>query len=299
MYIGAIEAGGTKFLCAVGTEKGKILEKVRIATGTPKETMQEVVAFFKGFEKSLGAIGVASFGPLDINPKSKGYGTILATPKLAWRRFNFYKALRKHFSLPIEINTDVNGSAIGEKEWGAARGLDSFLYMTVGTGIGVGGMVQGNFIRGLSHAEMGHIYVPIHPKDPFKGVCPIHKNCLEGLASGPSMMKRWKIPSALDLPKNHFGWRLEAYYIGLAVTNYILSFSPERIIIGGGVLKQPGLIEEIRENVVAKLNGYLQLEEILHHIDRYIVLPKLKDDAGILGAIALAKGTVSAHGLKR
>ena len=249
--------------------------------------MQQVISFFLETKKKLAAIGVASFGPLDIDPASKHYGRIAVTPKLAWQKFSYLPSLRKHFSCPIAINTDVNGAAIGEQKWGAAKGLKSFLYMTVGTGIGVGGMVMGQFIMGLSHSEMGHIFVPIHPKDSFKGVCPIHKNCLEGLASGPSMMKRWKVSSALDVPSNHFGWDLEADYIGTAVANYVLCFSPERVIIGGGVMKKEGLIEKVRQVVLKKLNGYLHEEEILHHIDRYIALPQLKGDAGVLGAIAL------------
>ncbi len=291
MWIGAIEAGGTKFVCAIGTEKGKIEDKIIVPTTTPDRTMKQVIHFLLSFhrKKKLSAIGIASFGPLDINPESKHFGRIAVTPKLAWRRFNYLKAMKKTFSCPIAINTDVNGSAIGEFEWGAAKGLKSFLYMTVGTGIGVGGMVAGHFIMGLSHSEMGHIFIPIHPKDQFKGVCPIHKNCLEGLASGPSMMKRWKVHSALELPVKHFGWDLEAYYLGTAVANYILCFSPERVIMGGGVMKEKGLIERVRKVALKMLNGYLHEDEILKHIDRYIVLPKLKGDAGILGAIALAK----------
>ncbi len=287
MLIGAIEAGGTKFVCAIGTAKGKIVKKTVIPTTTPDKTMRQVVEFLHGAK--VKAIGVASFGPLDINPKSKHYGRIAVTPKLAWRKFNYLTYLRKTFACPIAINTDVNGAAIGEREWGAAKGLQSFLYMTVGTGIGVGGMVAGHFIMGLSHSEMGHIFIPQHPKDPFKGVCPIHKNCLEGLASGPSMMKRWKVLSAHDLPARHPGWDLEAHYLGTAVANYILCFSPERIVIGGGVMHKKGLIESLRLVVLQRLNGYLHEDEILRHIDRYIVLPKLKGDAGVLGAIALAK----------
>lgn len=289
MYLGAIEAGGTKFVCGIGTEKGKILEKKVIPTTSPEKTMKELAAFFKKSKYELSGIGVASFGPLEINPKSKQFGKVLETPKILWRGFNYFKYLKKAFSLPIAINTDVNGAAIGELEWGAAKGLESFLYMTVGTGIGVGGMVLSRFIMGLSHSEMGHIYIPIHPKDKFKGVCPSHKNCLEGLASGPSMMKRWKIESAKDLPKGHFGWELESWYLAAAVTNYILCFSPQRIIIGGGVLKTPGLIQKVRKDVLKFLNGYLHQDEIVKHIDRYIVLPKLKGDAGILGGIALVK----------
>ncbi len=291
MLIGAIEAGGTKFVCAIGTDRGTILKKAIIPTQTPAKTMDAVLQFFTSdFRfKKIRALGIASFGPLDLNPKSDNYGQIVVTPKLAWRKFNYIHWFRKHLSLKIALNTDVNGAAIGELEWGAAKGLESFLYMTVGTGIGVGGMVAGHFIMGLSHSEMGHIFIPIHPKDPFKGVCPIHKNCLEGLASGPSMMKRWRVKSALDLPKNHFGWELESYYLGAAVANYILCFSPQRIIIGGGVMKNPHLIGMVRKNVLKFLNGYLHQEEILKHIDRYIVLPKLKGDAGVLGAIALAK----------
>lgn len=288
MRIGAIEAGGTKFVCAIGSEKGKIEKKVIIPTSAPEKTMKQVIDFFRK-EKNLTAIGIASFGPLDINPASKHFGAIAVTPKLAWRKFNYIKWMGKKFSCPIAINTDVNGAAVGEFEWGAAKGLKSFLYMTVGTGIGVGGMVAGNFIMGLSHSEMGHIFIPTHPKDPFQGVCPVHKKCLEGLASGPSMMKRWKVRSAIDLPSKHFGWDLEAYYIGTAVANYILCFSPERVIIGGGVMKQIGLIEKVRIVVLKMLNGYLHEDEILKHIDRYIVPPKLKDNAGVLGAIALAK----------
>lgn len=290
MFFGAIEAGGTKFVCAVGTEEGKILEKLRVPTTTPETTMREVIGFLLDFHKKrkLTAIGIASFGPLDINRESKNFGMITKTPKIAWQKFNYLKMMQKSFKIPIAINTDVNGSAIGEFTWGAAKGLKTFLYMTVGTGIGVGGMVQGEYIQGLSHSEMGHIYVPIHPKDSYKGVCPIHKNCLEGLASGPSMMKRWEIPSALNLPTNHFGWELEAYYLGLAVTNYILCFSPERVIMGGGVMKNPDLISKVRKNVLKMLNGYLDQKEIIKGISSYIVKPKMKGDQGVLGAIALA-----------
>ncbi len=288
MRIGAIEAGGTKFVCAIGTAKGKIEKKIVIPTSTPAKTMKGVVEFFSK-EKKLDAIGIASFGPLEINPDSKHFGKITTTPKLAWQDFNYLTYLKKFFSCPIAINTDVNGAAVGELEWGAAKGLKSFLYMTVGTGIGVGGMVAGQLIMGLSHSEMGHIFIPVHPKDPFKGVCPFHKRCLEGLASGPSMMKRWKLKSAHDLPVKHFGWDLEAYYLGCAVANYILCFSPERVIIGGGVMKKEGLIKKVRAQVLKLLNGYLHQDEILKQIDRYIVLPKLKGDAGVLGAIALAK----------
>lgn len=289
MMRGAIEGGGTKFVVAVGTDSGQIVKKITLPTKTPKETMEQIRQFFLPFyrAKKLKSIGVGSFGPLDLHSSSKTYGQILETPKLAWRKFNYLRYFKKHFSLPIYLDTDVNGAAYGERKWGAAKGLSTFLYITVGTGIGVGGFVRGQTVQGISHPEMGHIFIPLHPEDAFRGVCPTHKNCLEGLASGPSMMKRWKIASLQKLPPSHKAWQLESYYLASAIANYILCFSPERVILGGGVMHQKGLIEKVRKEVVKRLAGYLTYPEIVKGINRYIVLPKLGDEAGIKGALVI------------
>lgn len=285
MKIGAIEAGGTKFICGIADKNGNILEKVSFPTETPEITLQKIYNFFKNAE--VKAIGVGSFGPIDPNPNSKTYGYITKTPKKYWSDFNIIGELQKNLNVPIAFDTDVNGAALGEATWGAAKGLKNCLYITIGTGIGGGALISGNLVHGMLHPEMGHILIKRHPSDSYKGKCPFHKDCFEGLASGPAIEERWGV-KAYELPINHKAWELEAYYIAQALVNYILTISPEKIILGGGVMKQSQLFPLIRKNVKNILNNYVQTKEILENIDEYIVYSSLKDDAGLLGAVALA-----------
>ena len=286
MLIGGIEAGGTKFVCAVGNERGEVVERVSFPTTTPEETVARVVEFFRGRE--IVSLGVGSFGPIDPNKHSPTYGYITSTPKPHWGNYNLLGELKKHFNVPIGFDTDVNGAALGELEYGAAKGLNSVLYITVGTGIGAGAVVEGRIINGLLHPEMGHIYVRRHGEDTYEGGCPYHGDCLEGLASGPAIEARWGIKGD-KIPEDHIAWEMEAYYLAQALVNYILIVSPEKIVMGGGVMKQLQLFPMIRRYVVELLNGYLVKDEILSDIDKYIVPPELGDNAGIVGAMALAK----------
>lgn len=285
MILGAIEAGGTKFVCAIGNEKGEILERVSFPTTTPEDTMRKIVDFFKGRE--IISMGVGSFGPIDPNRYSPTYGYITTTPKLHWGNYNILGELKKHFKVPMEFDTDVNGAALGELKWGAARGLNSALYITVGTGIGAGAVVEGEMVNGLLHPEMGHIYVRRHAEDTYEGGCPYHKDCLEGLAAGPAIEARWGVRGDM-LSADHKAWDMEAYYLAQALVNYILILSPEKIIMGGGVMKQQQLFPKIRAYVQELLKGYISKEELASKIDEYILYPELGDNAGICGALALA-----------
>jgi fructokinase len=288
---GGIEAGGTKTVCAVGTGPEDIREEVRFATATPDKTIGRAIQFFQQAQKreSLAAIGIAAFGPLDSNPDSPTFGYVTTTPKPGWAHTDFAGAIRQGLHLPVGFDTDVNGAALAEHRWGAAQGLDSFLYLTVGTGIGGGGMVHGKLIRGLSHPEMGHIRIP-HDRtvDPYAGSCPYHGDCLEGLASGPAVEERWG-QRAESLAEEHPAWLLEANYLALGLVNLISILLPQRIILGGGIMQQPCLFPLVRSRVQELLNGYLQVPMILDRIDDYIVVPGLGSRAGVLGAIALAE----------
>jgi fructokinase len=288
---GGIEAGGTKFICAIGSSPDDMQNVTRIETTTPNETIAGIIEYFRGQDKKvkLSAIGIGSFGPLDLNIESPTYGFITSTPKNNWRNTDLLGAIKSEFNIPVGIDTDVNAAALGENEWGAAKGLTDFIYLTIGTGIGGGGMSNGNLIHGLMHTEMGHIYIP-HNKveDYFEGICPFHNDCFEGLASGPSIEKRWGI-KAENLPEDHPAWELESKYIAFALANYIFTLSPQRIIIGGGIMQQKKLITLIREKVYFALNNYIQVSELTNEMDNFIVLPKLGKNAGILGAIALAR----------
>lgn len=292
---GGIEGGGTKFICAVGTSPDDIRREIRIPTTTPEETLGQVVSFFKQVELDFGrlsALGVASFGPVDPRPDSPTYGYILPTPKPGWSNANVLGILKATLDMPMAFDLDVNGAALGEWTWGAAQGLDTYIYLTVGTGIGGGAMVNGKLLHGLLSPEMGHIMVPHDKKhDPFEGACPFHKDCFEGLASGPALEKRWG-QKAETLPLDHPAWELEARYIALAIANYITTLSPQRIVIGGGVGGRGELLPIIRKNVQEILNGYVQSTSITENIDEYIVPPGLGGRSGMLGAIALAKESI-------
>ncbi|TCP22700.1 fructokinase [Scopulibacillus darangshiensis] len=281
MVYGAIEAGGTKFVCAVGDEKGHIIESIQLPTKTPDETMPSVIDFFKRYE--LKALGIGSFGPVDVNKESLTYGNITSTPKPGWRDFPFARTMEQALKIPIGFNTDVNAAALGELTHGAAKGLGSCLYITVGTGIGGGAVVRNNMLQGLSHPEMGHILVRRLPSDSYIGKCPYHGDCLEGLAAGPAIEERWGKKGA-DLAGQPEVWELEAYYLAQALMQYILILSPEKIILGGGVMKQSQVFPLIREKLNELNNGYIALPELAD----FIVPPGLGDQAGITGALMLA-----------
>ncbi len=290
---GGIEAGGTKFVCAVGTGPNAIRAETRFATTSPAETLARAIAFFRPYAAELAALGIGSFGPIDPNPNSATFGYITTTPKPGWAQTDFVGALRAAFDVPIGFDTDVNAAALGEHRWGAAQGLDTFVYLTIGTGIGGGVMAAGNLLHGSMHPEMGHILIPHdRAQDPFKGICPFHENCLEGLASGPALESRWGT-RAENLPEEHPAWELESTYLAYALVNLILTISPQRIILGGGVMHQAQLFPLIRQKVGARLNGYLAMREIVEDIDTFIVPPGLGHRAGIMGALALADLTAA------
>lgn len=292
---GAIEGGGTKFVCAVGTGPGNLRAEARFETTTPKETMGHVVEFFQQQEEKLGklaSIGFASFGPLDPNPASPTYGHILPTPKPGWSNANVVGMLREWFDVPIVFDTDVNGAALGEWRWGKAQGLQTFMYLTVGTGVGSGIYAEGKLLHGLIHPETGHILLRHDwERDPFEGVCPFHGDCFEGLASGMAMEKRWGTRGSLLTP-DHEAWDLEAEYIAQALANYVFTLSPQRIIIGGGVGSVSHLLPRVQKRTRELINGYIQSSAILENIETYIVNPGLGNRSGVLGAIALAEGAV-------
>lgn len=286
MIIGAIEAGGTKFVCGIGNEEGVVTERISIPTTTPEETMEQVVSFFK--DKQIAALGVGSFGPVDLDESSSTYGYITSTPKPHWNHFDLVGELKKHFQVPVGFDTDVNAAALGESLWGAAKGLDSCLYMTVGTGIGVGALVEGKLVHGLSHPEMGHIMVRRHGDDTYAGRCPYHGDCLEGLAAGPAIEERWG-KKGIELKDSPEVWEMEAHYLSQAIANYILILSPKKVILGGGVMNQSQLFPLLREKVKEILGGYVQNEKILEKMNEYIVPPGLGDNAGLSGAIGLVR----------
>ncbi len=275
--IGGIEAGGTKFICGVGTGPDD-LDTIEFPTTSPEETVERTLDFFR--PHPVRRIGIGSFGPVDLNPASATHGYITMTPKLTWRTFDLAGAIRRGTGSEVVIDTDVNAAAEGEFRWGAAQGLNTFIYLTIGTGIGGGGMANGRLMHGLLHPEMGHIRIPHDwQADPYQGGCPSHGDCLEGLASGPAMEARWGM-KAQKLPPDHAAWELQANYLALGLTNWIFTLSPQRIILGGGVMKQERLFPEIRRRVDGLINGYLQPPEI--------VPPGLGARAGILGSLALA-----------
>lgn len=290
---GGIEAGGTKFICAVGNNPEDIHAIERIPTTTPAETIARTIEYFRRIAATepLTAVGIASFGPVDPNPRSPTFGYITSTPKPGWANVNLAGEIAAALGLPVAFDTDVNGAALAESRWGAARGLDTFIYLTVGTGFGGGGLVNGKPMHGLLHPEMGHIRIPHNREtDPFPGTCPFHGDCLEGLAAGPAIEQRWG-QRGETLPADHPAWELEAHYLSLGLMNHILMLSPQRIILGGGVMAQSQLFPLVRQKVVAQLNGYVSAPEILQRIDEYIVPPALGNLAGVLGAIALAQMT--------
>jgi fructokinase len=290
MLYGGVELGGTKVVCALGRGPDAIVALTTIPTTTPEETLARVIAFFHGQREQPAALGIASFGPLGVDPEAANYGRILATPKLRWSGFDLYGALTAALNRPVAIDTDVNCAALGEWTWGAARGLTTFSYVTVGTGIGAGGMANGALLHGRGHTEFGHSLLP-HDRatDPFAGACPFHGDCLEGLASGPAIAARWNVP-AHDLPDDHAAWAIEARYLAAALLNLLYTSAPQRIVIGGGVLHRASLLRLIRRFFRELDSGYSSGLDETGMLDAFIVPPALGDRAGVLGAIALAQG---------
>jgi len=285
MLLGAIEAGGTKVICGIGNEKGELLEKIHFETLMPEETMPKIINYFK--DKNIKALGIGTFGPVDVNPTSSTYGYILDTPKAGWSMYPFLDEIKKSIDVPIMIDTDVNGAALGESMWGIAKDVDSCVYITIGTGVGAGFCSEGRLLHGLLHPEMGHILLRKHPKDTYLGKCPFHGDCFEGLAAGPAIEERFGI-KAYELPADHIAWEIEAYYIAQALINYTMILSPNKIILGGGVMKQKQLFPLIRQEFIKQLNGYIKKPELSNDIDNYIVYPGLGDHSGMYGSLALA-----------
>lgn len=288
---GGIEAGGTKFVCMVAAGPDQIVDEVKFPTTTPDETIRKTIDFFLPHNKrgNLAAVGIGSFGPVDLNPGSPTFGYITRTPKPNWSFTNLLGRVKEALDLPVAFETDVNAAAFGE--WRLVvenKGLDPFIYITVGTGIGAGVIANGSPVHGLVHTEAGHMVIP-HDRvdDPFEGACPYHGDCWEGLATGPAMAKRWG-QLAETLPNDHPGWDLEARYIAMAIANLIYAYSPQRIVLGGGVSQHSGLLEKVHAKTHEILNGYVQSKMVLDHMDRYIVSPRLGNRSGVLGAIALA-----------
>jgi fructokinase len=286
---GGIEAGGTKFVCAVGRGPGAIDDEVEFSTTTPDETIGRAVRFFQDQASLIDALGIGSFGPVDPDPRSPTYGRITSTPKPGWQDVDIRGRLAAELGVPVGFDTDVNAAALGEHRWGAAQDVKTFVYLTVGTGIGGGAMVEGQLLHGLVHPEMGHFHVPHDLEtDPFEGTCPFHGDCLEGLAAGPAIEERWGEPGE-DLAEDHRAWPLEARYLALGLMAVVCVLSPQRIVLGGGVMRRRFLFPMVRTELQGLLAGYVQAEAITEGMDGFVVPPGLGDRAGVLGAIALAE----------
>ena len=286
MKFGGIEAGGTKFVVAVGDDQGNIKNRESFPTTTPQETTQKIIEYFT--KNPVDAVGLGAFGPIDPDPSSKTFGYITTTPKPGWANFNIVGELKKGLNnIPVGFDTDVNAACLGEIKYGAAKGLDSALYLTIGTGVGGGAFVEGNLVHGLLHPEMGHMRLVKRSDDNYEGHCPFHKGCLEGLTAGPAVGERWGKKGA-EIPEDHVAWDLEGYYIGQACASFVLILSPKKIILGGGVMHKKNVLPAVHKYTKEFLNDYIQKDEVTKNIDSYIITPGLGDNAGIVGSIALA-----------
>ena len=284
MLFGALETGGTKMVCAIGNENGEIQEQIAIPTETPETTIPKLLSFFQG--KEIQALGIGCFGPIDLNRNSDTYGYITTTPKPFWQHCDIVGAFKRGLGVPVGFDTDVNASALGEYTWGIGKDVNSCVYITIGTGIGIGVIADGKLLHGMLHPEGGHILLPKLPEDNYQGSCPFHENCFEGLASGPAIEGRWG-KKAIELAEDCKVWEMEAEYIAKALVNYTCVLSPQRIILGGGVMHQTQLLPMIRSRFARLINGYLTTKE-LDHLDSFIVGQSLDDKQGILGALKLA-----------
>lgn len=285
MILGALEAGGTKMVLAVGNEDGSILEREEIKTTTPEETLPLLAEWFK--ERNIEALGIGCFGPVGVDPEADNYGYILDTPKESWKNCNILGYFKDYLNIPVKIDTDVNGSCLGEITYGAAKGVKNVVYLTIGTGIGAGIAVDGKLLHGMLHPEAGHMMMSKIGCDRGKCICPYHSSCFEGLASGPSIKARYK-KEPYELADNDFVWELESYYIAVGLVNLMMTVSPQKIILGGGVMHQESLFPKIRKKFKELVNGYIKTPE-MEDLDNFIVPNSLDDNQGILGAFVLAK----------
>ena len=290
---GGIEAGGTKFVCGIGTGPDDI-ETTQFPTSTPDITVAKAIEFFQSAAgKKLDAVGIGSFGPVDLDPQSATYGHITSTPKPGWENFNLLGAVQQALGVPCALDTDVNVALLGEEKWGAANKLGDAVYLTIGTGVGGGVMAHGQLVHGFLHPEIGHLRLPHDfTKDPFPGLCRFHGDCLEGLACGPAMQARWGVPAA-TLPPEHAAWELEAHYLALALVNLTVTLCPRRILLGGGVMQQAQLFPLIRREFRSLMNDYIQRREVKEDVDDYIQPPGLGSRSGIAGALVLAQNAFS------
>jgi len=287
MLYGTLEAGGTKMVLSLGNENNELLEQATLPTEAPEKTLPAMIRWYK--ERNVDALGIGTFGPVDLNPASPTYGWITSTPKPGWGNTPLLPRMQEALGVPAEIDTDVNAAALAEWQLGAARGLNSCMYVTIGTGVGAGLVIEGKMVHGLIHPELGHMLLRQEANDPSpEGVCPYHRGCIEGLCSGPAMEKRWG-RKAFDLPKDHEAWELEAAYLAQMCMNAICAFSPEKIILGGGVMQQKHLFPRIRKKTAALLNGYVQAEPVLNGMENFITEPGLGTRSGALGALLLAR----------
>ncbi len=316
----AVEAGGSKFRCAIGSGPDNIIEEIIIPTAGPEDTLGQAADFFRRWEglprlsqlpgdprrgkrsregvtRELAALGIASFGPVDLRPHSPTYGHTTSTPKPGWAGTDIAGFFADALNVSVGFDTDVNGAAMGEARWGAGQGRDNILYLTVGTGIGGGALSGGRPVHGLMHPEMGHLRVPHdRTRDPFPGCCPYHGDCLEGLACGPAIEKRWGRPGA-ELADRDEVWDLEAEYLAAGIVNMVLVLSPEIVIIGGGVMGNEGLLPRVRRRAEELLGRYIAVEPLLSRMEEYIVPPGLGDRSGIAGAFVLAARALGDRGI--
>jgi fructokinase len=285
---GGVETGGTWCVCALGAGPEEIDDRVQFPTTSPSETLERVVEFFAGRPRAA-AIGIGAFGPVVLDRASPNWGQVSTTPKPGWQHTPVATVISERLGVPVGFDTDVGAAALGEQRWGAGRGLASVCYVTIGTGVGAGLVIEGHPWHGLVHPEVGHLRIPHdHQRDAFAGSCPIHGDCWEGLASGGAIAQRWRTPPE-ELGDDHPAWVLEAEYVALGIFSIISVVSPHRVIVGGGVAERPGLLGMVREHVRQLNGGYLDSELLGREIGRYLVAPELGDDAGVLGAIALAQ----------
>ncbi len=284
---GGIEAGGTRWNCAVGGGGERIERFESFPTTTPAETLGRALDFFRA-SGELDGLGIGCFGPVELHPGSPRWGWIAATPKPGWANTDVAGPLGAGLGVPIAFDTDVDAAAVGEARWGAGGGLETFCYLTVGTGIGGGVVANGRPLHGLVHPEVGHMRVPHdRARDPFEGCCPYHGDCLEGLASGEALRQRWGVPG--EELRDPAAWELEADYLALGLGNLVMTLSPQRIVVGGGVGETPGLLELVRERLPAVLGGYVEAPRAGEPIEEFVVPPGLGKRAGVVGAIELAR----------
>ncbi|MEY4588363.1 MAG: hypothetical protein RL497_439 [Pseudomonadota bacterium] len=290
LLFAGIEAGGTKFNCVIGKPGGDIVHQQQFSTAQPSETLPLIQSYFLQQSQKYGpisALGIGSFGPVQLDKHAPDYGAILDTPKPGWQGLNWLAYWSKALPIPVALQTDVNAALIAEHSQGTGMGLRHLVYVTVGTGIGAGVMVNGEILQGASHPELGHVAVKRRSDDTFAGVCPFHQDCLEGLASGPALTQRWMMP-AQQLPAMHPAWDLQAYYLAQMCVNITLCYGPERIILGGGVAAQGQLLPLIRQKFVQQINGYCR-KDIIQAVDTYIQRSSLGGNAGQIGSLLLAE----------